>query len=259
MPEFVPVSPQRHQGKYWQRFTSYAFARTAAVVPLVGAEMAKAAAALPVAFMPDGEGDAARFVPAALLGFESNVNLFVAPDGRWLGRYIPSFLRGHPFRLINADQERMVLCIDESSGLLVDQGGEAFFDDQGQLAPNLQAVMDFLTQVERNRAATQAICDKLQQHELIQPWPIKIAAGDAGERNLNGLYRIDETALNQLSAEVLVELRDSGALGMAYCQLLAMQQLGLIADMAKAHQKQAVAANTRAFSLNDDNGNLRFD
>ncbi|MDP1605898.1 MAG: SapC family protein [Rhodocyclaceae bacterium] len=68
-------------------------------------------------------------------------------------------------------------------------------------------MLNFLSQVANNRSATQRLCDLLQKHQIIQPWPIKVQ-GDQGEQAVEGLYRIDETALNQLPAEAFIELRD---------------------------------------------------
>ncbi|HAJ13369.1 MAG TPA: hypothetical protein DCM06_12545, partial [Comamonadaceae bacterium] len=44
----------------------------------------------------------------------------------------------------------------------------------GKPAQAVQAVLDFLAQVNANREATRRICLALQQQALIQPWPIKL-------------------------------------------------------------------------------------
>ncbi|MBK1647939.1 SapC family protein [Rhabdochromatium marinum] len=260
MSRFVPISADRHANQGWQRFSSYDFAQPAHLVSLVGIELPKATMALPIVLVPrpavDGNSSESRgFMFAALLGFEPGVNLFVAPDGRWLGRYVPAALRSHPFRLARIEGERLALCIDEDSGLLDAEGGEPFFDAAGEVAAPLKQVMDFLTQVEANRVTTQNVCDRLQVHGLIQPWPVKVQ-GAEGERTLEGLFGINEVALNALPAEALVELRDAGALSLAYCQLLSMQQLGLLGELAQARAAAAPKLND-VFSFPDD-GVLHF-
>lgn len=256
MPHYVPVTAERHAQKRWQRFSSYAFAERDAVVPLVAAEFAKAALALPIALVPRGSaGEGSGFMFAAVLGLEPGASLFVAADGRWLGRYVPSALRSHPFRLIQAENDKLVLCVDEESGLVGEYGEEAFFDETGEIATSVKQVMEFLTQIERNRAATLPVCDLLNTHGLIQPWPVKIE-GDAGERTLTGLYRIDEAALNALPVQALGELRDAGGLSMAYCQLLSMQNLALLSEIARARSAQAPKLDD-VFSFQDD-GVLHF-
>ncbi|MBI4206910.1 MAG: SapC family protein [Betaproteobacteria bacterium] len=66
MPKIIPVTPSRHASRRWRRYDSYAFAADRAVVPLVAAELARAALAFPVAFIQMGKG----FVPVGVLGLE---------------------------------------------------------------------------------------------------------------------------------------------------------------------------------------------
>lgn len=256
MPNIVPISRERHADKGWKRFDSYAFAAHTALAPLVAAELPKAAMALPIAFVRQDE----YYIPAAVLGIEPTANLFVAPDGRWLGSYIPSGLRSHPFVLARAEGDNRILCVDEDSGLLTEAAqGEPFFADSGEPAEGLKQVLDFLQQVERNREQTRRVCDILARLELIQPWPVQLQAGET-ERRIQGLFRIDEAALNQVSDEHFLELRRAGALPVVYCQLLSMQHiagLGRLLDL-KAKAGRTPAKITAPFALEDQDV-LRFD
>jgi SapC len=51
MAKLVAVDRERHAGKGWRQPTGYGFAATQAVIPLMGAEFAKAALAMPIAFI----------------------------------------------------------------------------------------------------------------------------------------------------------------------------------------------------------------
>lgn len=226
----TPITPSRHAARRWRRNDSYAFAAVRAVVPLVGAELARAIVTFPVALIREGEG----FVPAAVLGLEPNRNLLVAEDGRWLGGYVPAALRAYPFALGRVEEGQQLLCIDEASGLITDgPGGERFFDDDGKPAEAVRQVMDFLTQVEQNRAATAAACAALQAKNLIEPWPITLTT-EQGERKIEGLFRANEAALNAMDDEAFLTLRKTGALPLAYAQLLSMQQLAVLGRFAQA-------------------------
>lgn len=158
MPRYEPVAASTHATQRWKRYSSYAFAATDAVAPLVVQELPKACMHLALAFIPQGE----NYTPVAVLGLQTGQNLFVAPDGRWLGGYTPAAYRGHPFALANTPDGQQVLCVDADSGLLTDIGGEAFFDEQSQPSQPVKDVMSFLQQVHANRAATERICAALQ-------------------------------------------------------------------------------------------------
>ena len=56
-----------------------------------------------------------------------------------------------------------------------------------------------------------------------------------GEREIGGLYRIDEKRLNELPAEEFEEIRKAGALPLIYSQLLSMQHLPILGKLAEAH------------------------
>ena len=250
MPNYHPVTRERHAALRWRRFSNYTFAAADTVAVLVAAELPRAAMALPIAFIEQG----GAYVPAAVLGLQAGNNAFVAADWRWVGQYVPALFRAHPFRLAQTEDGQCVLCVDEDSGLIGDwPAGEVFFGEDGEAAPALRDIFAFLTMLERSRAATLAACAVLHKHALIAPWPIAIKT-DNGERQIGGLFRIDEAALNALPAEALYDIREAGALPVAYCQLLSMQHVPLLGQLIDAQNK----ASARALALHQlaPNGEL---
>jgi hypothetical protein len=161
--------------------------------------------------------------------------MFVAPDGRWLGSFIPSSIRSYPFRLMTPQgSDQSILCIEEGCVVSADNPlpGETFFGADGKASPSLQHALDFLTSLERNRLVTGLAVSSLAQAGVIKPWPISIKS-EQGDRTVNGLNCIDEAALNALSNEDFIKLRATGALPIAYAQLLSMGQLGVFEHLAK--------------------------
>ena len=266
MPQLTAITPQHFAHKAWQRRSDYAFAAQANVLPVVVAELARLVPALPMGFVQAESS----FQLVAITALQPGTNCFLAPDGRWLGDYVPAALRAYPFRLIKPeDREESILCFDESSGWVVERGqGEAFYDEAVAPSQALKEVLDFLSAMERSRVATQTAVDALQAAGLIQPWPLKIQQGDQ-IRPVEGIHRADEAALNALSDDAFILLRKAGALPFAYAQLLSMNQLGLLQktydvqtklrDQLKA-QKLSRFNNLAGldFGLSDD-GNLKFD
>lgn len=239
MTSIVPISRQRHGDKHWKRFSSYTFAANDALAPLALAELSKAATALPIAFIEQDD----RFIPAALMGFRAGQNLLVSAAGQWLGRYIPAAYRSYPFQLVKADNGQQVLCVDESSGLISDGvEGDCLFEPDGQPNPGVLEILSFLEQTNASREAVLGISELLQRHQLIQPWPLTVQ-GASGKQHIGGLFQIDERMLNSIAAEALAELRDSGALLVSYLQLLSMQQLGELANLAKQTEPSGTAAD----------------
>jgi len=147
---------------------------------------------------------------------------------------VPSAFRGYPFRLARAEaQDDLILCVDEDSGLVSGDkaAGEPFFDDNGEITQPVKDVLDFLNQVERNRAVTETAVAGLAEAGLITEWPLKIKDQDQ-EKPVTGLFRIDEPKLNTLDDDRFLKLRKAQALPIAYAQLLSMNNIQVFAQLA---------------------------
>lgn len=257
MAQLTVISREQHAGKRWKRYTSYSFAAGDAVAPLVMQELPRACLSMPVGFVKGKEG----YQLVAVQGLQPGKNLMVAPDGRWLGAYVPAAYRGYPFVLANAGDGRRVLCIREESGLLNDADGEPFFDEEGNAAKPVQDVLKFLEQVAGNAQMTARLCALLAEHELIQPWNVQLKS-ESGEQKVDGLFRVDEAALNAMPIDGLDALRKGGALPLAYCQLLSMQHLQRLGQLAAQHQAADAVVQPDSGELDleflRDDGNIRF-
>ena len=240
MPNYQPVSRERHADQRWLRPVGYAHAQQEAVVPLVVAELPKAMMSLPIAFIEQ----AGAYTPVAVLSLLPGKDLFVAESGSWAGDYIPAAFRSYPFRMAATADGKGVLCIDEDSSLITDDpAGQPFFNPDGTIAQAMLDILNFLNQIEQSRTRTAIACAVLQKHQLICPWLINLKT-DTGEQAINGLFQINEAALNQLPVDALLEVRNAGALHIAYCQLLSMQHLVLLGKMIEAHGKAATQAQS---------------
>jgi len=263
MPNLIPLSPSRHAGKGWRQPGNVAFAASQAAAPLVAAEFVKAAASMPIAFVEQ----AGRFVPMAVMSPIVGRNLFIGPDGQWLAGYMPAALRSYPFGLgRGGGSEDFTLCIDEDSLLVVEADGtvQAFFDADGKPSAAVKAMMDFLREFERGRLRTDIAVAALAEAGVIEPWPLEVKAGGQA-RPVSGLSRIREAALNALDDAAFLKLRKSGALPLAYMQLLSMGQVAVFTQLnltqqqlAQAHQQRRQISSLDEIFERASNDTLRF-
>jgi hypothetical protein len=258
MVNLVPVDRQRHAGKGWRQQGGYGFAAEQALVPLTGAEFARAAVAMPIAFIEHS----GRYIPVAVLSPVQGRNLFVAPTGQWLGSYIPAALRSYPFRL-RVEGNTATVLIDEDSGWVVEAKGNAarYFEDDGTPSAALKSMTEFLQKVEENLALTAVAVAALAEARLIRPWPMAATIGNE-QVTATDLYRIDEAALDALDEHTFMRLRKTSSLALAYAQLISAHTVGSFQTLAKV-QKQ-MAAHTKplpeASSLFpvEDGGSIKF-
>jgi hypothetical protein len=245
--QLVPVSREEFATKAWRRPTTFAHAVQANILPVTLAELVMLVSALPLGFVETEGG----FQLVAITALQPGTNLFIGPNGDWLGPYAPATIRTHPFYMVKpGDRPEAVLCFDVSSGLLTEPGqGETFFDGE-RPSPAVQKVLDFLSQTEQSRTATQRLVDALQSAALIQPWPLNVKqADDADSVAVQGLHRVDETALNALADDAFLSLRKTGVLPLVYAQLFSMHQLAQLPKAAEAQAKLKAEMQAQAAAM----------
>ena len=239
--QLAVITREQFSNKAWWPHTSYAFAARSNVLPVVVSELVKLVPTMPLGFVRTEE----TFQLVAITSLQPNTNLFVAPDGNWIGDYIPATVRAYPFHLVKPlDSEESVLCFDESSDLLVDAGqGEPFFDEDGP-SPAIKAILSFLSDTETNRVLTQRLVDALQAANVIRPWALNLLEGERAVP-VESLYRIDEAALNALPENAFNTLREVGALPLAYAQMFSINQLAMLSKAVEIHARLREQFQTR--------------
>lgn len=256
MSKITAITKDRFIDKTWRLANGYAFAGQDAVVMLVVSELAAAVMNYPIGFIQGAKG----YQLVGIQGFDAGVNLQVAATGKWNASYMPKVYRSHLFLLVNTSDGNKALAIDEAASVITERGGEPFYDNNGELAPKVAEIVKNLVEFEKDRASTEAICALLGELELIEPWEITVNKGKE-QNKIQGLFRINETRLNQIDAAQLERLRNAGGLVVAYCQLLSMQNLPKLGKLY--HERQRAASDAveglRAFGLSTQNDVLSFE
>lgn len=273
MANYIAIQKSIHKDAGYAPTTSFGYASHMATVPLLKEELAQASQFMAIAFQAFNTGTPNEcFELVGVQSIAPNRNLFVTPDGRWLTGYKPAFYRSHPFALItNPETKEMEINIDKEN--VIDEPGDndsRFFDEEGNLTEQMRKVAEFLGQSLRSRGQTLELCRELQEAGLIAPWSIPFTHttenGEKQQRSLQGLSRIDPNALKKLDSEILTKLCRSGALDIAYAQLLAEPRAAGLSTLASVHSKmdeqQAQAKATPEVDLetmfNDDDELFSF-
>ncbi len=265
MTKLTALDSIAHARKAWRRAGNYGFAAQDAVVAITGLEFRQVCMAMPIAFIAQDD----RYAPVAVMSLLPGRNMFVGPSGQWLRGYVPVALRTFPFRSVPIQgREDSALCVVEDSGLIVNADGKAepLFNADGKLSASVEPIWKLLTEVETDRHNTALAIAALREAGLICPWNITVKV-DGADKAINGLFRIDEAALNGLEDATFLKLRRAGALPLAYIQLLSMAQLGVFAELDRVQQQltpkqakpQALAQPLdQEFAIPSD-GMIRFD
>ena len=227
----VPVTLSAHAGYSIETGTDYAFCAGLNSVPLMAIEFPSAAGQFPIVF----GGTGTDLMPAAVLGLRANENLFVGPGGVWNASYVPAFLRRYPFAFSRIDEERFILCIDETfPGFNRDGRGQRLFTDDGVLMPHVNDVVRFLQDYNTRSLDTKRFCDRLLALDLLEP--MRANGTIAGEPwTLTGFQVINRERLKSLPPETIAELMRGDELELIYLHLHSLRAFETMPQRLATH------------------------
>ena len=228
-----PLDRARDGKMKLSRPTSFKFAAKTNAIPLLIDEFSMAAAFYPIVF-----ADGPIPVPAAVVGLKNDNNLFVRADGAWIpGTYLPAYVRRYPFILMDdPSNKQFVLCIDEKSELLKEEGEFALFDGD-QPSAFTKSAMDFCAALRQQGDATDAFVKALKEHELLVSNNAEISAPDGTKFQLSGFLIIDPKKFDALPDSVVLQWRKKGWLGLIYAQLLSSYRWQNLVDLTLMQNK----------------------
>lgn len=250
--DWTPLNKKTHTTYAWKKFSDYLFASTCSNTPVLMAELNELLPWYTLAFVKNQQS----YDLVAILSLKPETNVYVSEQGKWRVPYVPAQFRGYPFKMQahNLEAKQFVLCLDEASPLLQPQptaDTQPLFNNQGQFSTEFQQVIDFLSQCQQNKLATDQLIDQLNQCGLIVPWDIeyKLSPADATHQRAEGYYRIDEAKLKNLQAHDYMQLAQTSALELAYAQKLSQARLQ---DIIKVHARQHLQSKPQLETLDLD-------
>ena len=204
------------------------------LVPVVLQEFYTLATEFPLIFVRNSSsGD---FVPVALMGLRKNQNLFCRTP-EWHSAFVPSTFTVPPLSAhrIQADSDEAVIALDEESDLVSESVGEPMFDEEGNFTSYLQNRIDHVIDITRQSLQSLSLCKLLAEKNLLKTGTLRFQYNQTSPKyELEGVYTIDEEALQKLSDEEYLDFRRRGLIPLIYSHLTSLHQLSRL--MRLQHQ-----------------------
>ena len=222
-----------HRSRKMAALTDYSIARSLHAVFVAGAEFTQAALEYPLVFVRSGDTDAsgkAMIAPVAMLGLSQGENLFVEGE-RWVGRYLPAFIRRYPFltaQLQGTDSPGVL--IDAAWSGLSDEVGEPLFDAAGKPAAALTTAIQFLEMFDAEALRTRNFCSELLALDILQEMNASATLPDGAKFSVDGFYVVDEAKLRALPDPTVVSLHRSGILTLLSAHLISLANIRHLLD-----------------------------
>ncbi|MFU8776145.1 MAG: SapC family protein [Roseovarius sp.] len=230
--DVVPLNSERHRDWSVRTVPDFRFARNINAAPLTAVEFDQAGAEYPIVF---AGGDEA-VLPVAVLGVQDGENLNVGPEGAWLGRYVPAFVRRYPFVFSSdAEGKTLTLCVDEAfEGANQTGVGERLFDSEGAQTQYTRNVLRFLQDYQAHFQRTQAFCKRLTDLDLLQPMQAQFNLSSGEKKTLGGFRVVDRAKLKALSDADVMGLFQRDELECLYLHLASLRHFNdLLERLAK--------------------------
>ena len=206
-------------------------------------EFRRAQAHFPIFFQKDP--NTGKFFPIILLGFEKGENLFLGPDG-WETPYVPMgilrgpFLIGYQEKPDHEEGKQAVITVNMDSPLITtSQEGARLFLEHGGTSDYLENITELLEDIQVGLEMNKEFIQALEDHDLIESVSLNITLDNGAERQLQGLYTINEERLNELDGDALAALHRDRHLQSIYMMLASHSQFNKLVDKRNAMLAEA--------------------
>lgn len=173
------------------------------------------------------DADTGAFYCGAMLGFDLGENLFLADHGKRQDAYRPLNLQRGPFYTSGSD---LAIDLDHSRVDTSGVGGQWLFGDNNEPTDYLQSIMALMRELRPGLERTKVFVETLLQHKLVESIDINVGFDDGSNRQIEGLYVIDQQALRDLPDAVVIELFRRGYLHLIYLMVASLKQVPVLAQ-----------------------------
>lgn len=244
-----PLARDRHAGKSLKNTASMSFAANSNAVPVTLEEFGTAARNYPIVFSMEKPA-----VAVAVLGFRRGENLFIDGQGRWAPEsYIPGYIRRYPFIFMEMkERNQYMLCVDEASGLLEDNGTRPLFEGN-QPSELTKKALEFCAAYHRQSVLTQRFAEALEAHGLLTDKGANVTVPGGQTIALQGIRQIDQDKFRTLPDSVILEWHKNGFLFACHAHFVSLgnwtglgQRLGRLLRTVKPTLPEAVRQQAAA-------------
>ena len=178
-------------------------------------------------------GDAQRYEPVVLFGFQDHENLFVGDDS-WDATYVPMCVTRQPF-LMGLAGDNLMVYVDLDHPKVSTTLGDPLFLEFGGNTETLERVNSTLLAIHHGLQSNIGFIATLIELDLIETFVLDSELTDGSLNRRAGFSCIHEEKFAALDGAALARLHQSGYL-MAICMMLA--SMGKLRDLIERKNRR---------------------
>lgn len=224
------ITAATHGEARLDRGAGYGFASGAQSLPLGLTEIEAAAQHFPVLFT---SGPTPSVV--GLLGLREGQNLFVRPDGSWLGEaYVPAYVRAFPFISVeDAGTRTQVLAVEPDAPHLRTDTGVKLFED-GRPSAALNEATAFAKALREAMVAAGNFARHLDAAGVLEEEEATINFTAGGSARIRGFKIVKPERLAEVDDATFLDWRRMGWVAAIYAHLFSIGRWGRLIELAAA-------------------------
>ena len=232
--KLVVLDKSKHLDLKLNKMKNLDFAKELNFCPIVAKELEQMAQLFPVVFSGDNENP----VLVSLLSLGTQ-NLAINSEGKWIGSYVPLFIRRYPFSLASSGEnsEQKIVLIDEDSSLFSTSTGENLFTKDGEQTEQLKNAINFLTVYDNDVTITNSVVKTISQSGILETREITVGEGDEKKVLVEGFKVVDREKLNQLSDEILANWTRKGIINFIEVHLKSLNNIERLFTLMTQQQR----------------------
>jgi len=240
MATFVPVRKEQHQNLKLATQRNLGHVAKQHIVPVTAAEYAQASASFPIVLIKNP--DSARFRSVAMLGLESDENLYYQAE-KWSGLSVPQSVGMVPFALgIDPEQENtLTVCIDADSEFVGEDKDLALFEADGKESEVLANVQKSLGRLYENEKMTENFIKELEDNDLLQELELNIDLASGEKKKLVGIFTVNEDKVKALSDDKVIDFHKRGLFVPIYAMLGSLGQINRLVQLRNQVSENKIA------------------
>mgnify|MGYP000890592196 FL=1 len=219
----------QHKNKSVAEVSDFLYSKNLINAPIALSEFFEACKNYPIFFAKDKNN---KWFSTALLGYKEGENLFVDKKGKWKElHYIPAFIRGFPFILVNQESKKEMVVSIDSEYLDEKKSSKKLFDENGNNSEFLNGAINFLNQYYTDSLSANEFIKQLETWELLEEKVVNITNSKKEKFTLGGFFIVNEEKLKHLSKKKKDDICAKDAYSLITAHLISLsniQKLGAI-------------------------------
>jgi putative transposase len=230
--KLVVLDKKAHGNLKVKQMRDLNFAKGSAFIPVLANEVALVGENFPIVFTGEENPSAVALVS---LGGDS---LAINHEGKWITKYVPSFIRKYPFAIASTKENpnQKVILIDEESNLVSTTEGNPLFSESGEQSDALKNAVKFLINHESQTTITKNVAKIISDSGILEDREIAVGEGDEKQILVNGFRVVDREKLNALSDDILADWVRKGIISLIDAHIKSLDNINTLFDIAQRRQ-----------------------